>query len=86
MSAKSIRRASYEERVEQDQRLTGKHIRTLLHLQDVHSENDVLKARIAELELQHAKAARCDLLEHEVEKVRVSLAYKACTSLVSPKN
>lgn len=46
----------------------------LLHLQDVHSENDVLKARIAELELQHAKAARCDLLEREVEKLRVSLA------------
>ena len=74
MSAKSIRRASYEERVEQDQRLIGKHIRTLLHLQDVHSENDVLKARIAELELQQAKAARCDLLEREVEKLRVSLA------------
>ena len=74
MSAKFVRRASYEERVEQDQRLTGKHIRTLLHLQDLHSENDLLKARIAELELHQTKAARCDLLEREVEKLRVSLA------------
>jgi len=57
--------------VEQDARLTGKHIRTLLHLQDLHSENDLLNARIAELELQQTKAARCDLLEREVEKLRV---------------
>lgn len=74
MSTKSERRTSYEERVEQDGRLTGKHIRTLLHLQDLHSENDLLKARIAELELQQAKAARCDLLEREVEKLRNDLS------------
>lgn len=72
MSTKAERRASYENRVDQDGRLTGKHIKTLLHLQDLHSENDLLKARIAELELQQAKAARCDLLEREVEKLRVS--------------
>ena len=71
MTTKSERRTSYEERVEQDARLTGKHIRTLLHLQDLHSENDLLNARIAELELQQTKAARCDLLEREVEKLRV---------------
>lgn len=72
MSTKAERRASYENRVDQDGRLTGKHIKTLLHLQDLHSENDLLKARIAELELQQAKAARCDLLERELEKLRVS--------------
>lgn len=70
MSTKAHRRASYEERVDQDGRLTGKHIRTLLHLQDLHTENDLLKARIAELELEEAKAARCDLLEREVEKLQ----------------
>lgn len=59
--------------MDQDGRLTGKHIRTLLHLQDLHTENDLLKARIAELELEEAKAARCDLLEREVEKLRVRL-------------
>ena len=71
MTTKSERRAEYESKVEQDERLTGKHIKTLLHLQDLHSENDLLKARIAELELHHAKAARCDLLEKEVDKLRV---------------
>lgn len=71
MTAKSERRAGYESKVEQDERLTSKHIKTLLHLQDLHSENDLLKARIAELELHHAKAARCDLLEKEVDKLRV---------------
>lgn len=75
MSTKSERRTSYEDRVEQDGRLTGKHIRTLLHLQDLHSENDLLKARIAELELQQTKAARCDLLEREVEKLRVRMMF-----------
>lgn len=74
MSTKAERRASYENRVDQDGRLTGKHIKTLLHLQDLHSENDLLKARIAELELQQAKAARCDLLEREVEKLRSDLS------------
>ena len=71
MTTKSERRTSYENRVDQDGRLAGKHIKTLLHLQDLHSENDLLKARIAELELQNAKTARCDLLEREVEKLRV---------------
>ncbi|XP_020614893.1 ninein-like [Orbicella faveolata] len=74
MSTKAERRATYENRVDQDGRLTGKHIKTLLHLQDLHSENDLLKARIAELELQQAKAARCDLLEREVEKLRGDLS------------
>ena len=71
MTTKSERRVNYEERVEQDGRLTGKHIRTLMHLQDLHSENELLKARIAELELHQAKFARCDLLEREVHKLRV---------------
>lgn len=72
--------------MEQDGRLAGKHIKTLLHLQDLHSENDLLKARIAELEVQQAKSARCDLLEREVEKMRVSkmiktyLIFKNCFS------
>lgn len=74
MSTKAHRRTSYEERVDQDGRLTGKHIRTLLHLQDLHTENDLLKARIAELELEEAKAARCDLLEREVEKLQGELS------------
>ena len=71
MTTKSERRAGYESKVTQDERLAGKHIKTLLHLQDLHSENDLLKARIAELELHHAKAVRCDLLEKEVDKLRV---------------
>lgn len=74
MTTKSERRAGYESKVEQDERLAGKHIKTLLHLQDLHSENDLLKARIAELELHHAKAVRCDLLEKEVDKLRTDLA------------
>ncbi|XP_029207117.2 uncharacterized protein PFB0145c-like [Acropora millepora] len=74
MTTKSERRAGYEGKVEQDERLAGKHIKTLLHLQDLHSENDLLKARIAELELHHAKAVRCDLLEKEVDKLRTDLA------------
>lgn len=74
MTAKSERRASYENRVDQDGRLAGKHIKTLMHLQDLHSENDLLKARIAELELQQTKAARCDLLEFEVETLRNDLS------------
>lgn len=74
MATKSERRSSYENRVEQDGRLAGKHIKTLLHLQDLHSENDLLKARIAELEVQQAKSARCDLLEREVEKMRGDLS------------
>ena len=83
MTAKSERRASYENRLEQDGRLAGKHIKTLMHLQDLHSENDLLKARITELELQQTKAARCDLLEFEVETLRVrhDLISKAFTSL-----
>ncbi|XP_074618637.1 uncharacterized protein LOC141877517 [Acropora palmata] len=74
MTTKSERRAGYESKVEQDERLAGKHIKTLLHLQDLHSENDLLKARIAELELHHAKVVRCDLLEKEVDKLRTDLA------------
>jgi len=74
MTTKSERRAGYESKVEQDERLAGKHIKTLLHLQDLHSENDLLKARIAELELHHAKVVRCNLLEKEVDKLRTDLA------------
>lgn len=74
MSAKSVRRVSYENKVDQDERLAGKHIRTLLHLQELHAENECLKTRVAQLELYQAKVERCDILEHELEHLRVSLS------------
>lgn len=72
MSAKSARRVSYESRVEQDEKLTGKHIKTLLHLQELHVENEQLRARVAQLEVYQARVERCDILERELNHLRVS--------------
>ena len=79
MSAKS-RRISLEDRAEQEDRLTGKHIRTLLHLQDIHAENERLKQRVTDLELQQVQADRCGILEQEIERLKVNVYFSLqCT-------
>ena len=65
------KRQSFEERSEMDERLTSKHIRTLLHLQDVHGETAKLKQRIAYLEVCEVKAKKCDFFEQELEHLKV---------------
>jgi hypothetical protein len=65
------KRQNFEERVEMDDRLTSKHIRTLLHLQDVHGESERLTNRVAHLEICEIKAEKCDLMEKELEHLKV---------------
>lgn len=65
------KRQSFEERTEMDERLTSKHIRTLLHLQDVNGEAAKLKQRIAYLEVCEVKAKKCDFFEQELEHLKV---------------
>ena len=71
MAAKMQRKISADEKILQEQRLTGKHIRTLLHVQELHEENERFKARIAELEKFEAKAKHAKFLEDEVERLKV---------------
>ncbi|XP_032225435.2 serine/threonine-protein kinase MRCK alpha [Nematostella vectensis] len=75
MTLKPVRsRVTLEERVEQESRLTGKHIKTLVHLQDIHSENERLKARVAELEICEVRAGRVEGLEREIVRLKDELS------------
>ena len=65
-------RLSLETRVQQDERLTGQHIRTLVFMQDLNCENEKLKLRVSELELKLNQAEKYCALEREVEELKVS--------------